>query len=394
MIEECPIAIVDTPGLFDTANSNNQSMKEVIRCINLSSPGPHIFLLVLKTDRFTEEENHTVNSLFELFGDHMLAFTIIVFTRLSDIEEEGTTIEEYIQSSTDTLKRLIKRVNFRYVAFNNKGNTTEKVSYCSSLKVLIDDIQKSNGGSYYTNDMYKEAEQITRERIRILQKTKEIEQQREVEQIAAKFKEGVDIAEQTKYRLQTEMSAHKIQNINIKNEHQDSSKLVLNMQQKLNKTNSEHLKELQKTVEEKQKIEAKLNAAHKQQCNGLPISVAYSSLVRENESRIQSFKLETRNMLDRQERDFEMAKKDTILNINTERAERRYQMQNQLLNMRRIRSNIMSSNSKLKDQIETAKRIEAERQRQRKSENFEARVNVAEARLNLYGIGCSIQYDE
>ena len=57
------IIIVDTPGIFDTdkKKTNDVIQLEISKCICMTSPGPHAFILVINiASRFTDEDKETV----------------------------------------------------------------------------------------------------------------------------------------------------------------------------------------------------------------------------------------------------------------------------------------------------------------------------------------------
>uniref|UniRef100_A0A3Q3X2M3 AIG1-type G domain-containing protein n=1 Tax=Mola mola TaxID=94237 RepID=A0A3Q3X2M3_MOLML len=114
------VILVDTPGLFDTSLSNDQVKHELVKCIMLLAPGPHVFLLLMRISRFTQEDRDTVGLIKEFFGSKSGEFIIIVLTGADELKDE--TIESYIQTDRDGfVQQMIEDCGGRYQIFNNNG---------------------------------------------------------------------------------------------------------------------------------------------------------------------------------------------------------------------------------------------------------------------------------
>ncbi|XP_023148854.2 uncharacterized protein LOC111583836 [Amphiprion ocellaris] len=155
------IMVVDMPGFGDTHLSVEQIHAEIAKCVSLSSPGPHAFLLAVPIGRYTDNENLAVCELAKIFGeDAVCHHTLVLFTRGDDLEDVG--INEYLKKTAPPeLKALIDRCGGRYHVLNNRDLSNS--AQVAELLTKVDEMVKHNNTGFYTNAMFLEAEAAIRE---------------------------------------------------------------------------------------------------------------------------------------------------------------------------------------------------------------------------------------
>ncbi|KAL2078681.1 hypothetical protein ACEWY4_026366 [Coilia grayii] len=144
------LCVIDTPDKFDKAVT--------AECFALSSPGPHVFLVVIQLGRFSDEEGKTVKNIKDAFGDNADKYTMALFTHGDRLE--GQTIDEFI-NDCEELRNFTDQCIGGYHVFRNKepGNRTQ----VTELLQMIDTITK-NGGGHFTSEKYQQVEDEIKER--------------------------------------------------------------------------------------------------------------------------------------------------------------------------------------------------------------------------------------
>ncbi|KAF4098087.1 hypothetical protein G5714_022095 [Onychostoma macrolepis] len=151
------VTVYDTPGLFNT-EMNEDEIQQMINeeVLQRCESGPCVFLLVIKADRFTEEEREAVEKIEKLLGDERLKKTWILFTRGDELEDGNMTINEFLDD-TEELKNLIQKYDQRYYVFNNKAK-----EQAGQVQMLLIKIMKS----YFNINVEEEVSEIQNSAVR------------------------------------------------------------------------------------------------------------------------------------------------------------------------------------------------------------------------------------
>ncbi|XP_069578385.1 uncharacterized protein [Brachyistius frenatus] len=157
------LTVIDTPGFFDAGRREMDLKPEILSCITECAPGPHAFLIVLKVEKFTEQEEAVITKISQYFSEDALKYAVIVFTHGNQLPK-GVKIEDFVGQNKN-LSDLVRKCGGRCHVFDNKyWNNNQQDNYRSNkfqLEQLLDTIDKmvmEKNGGYYTNQILQDVE--------------------------------------------------------------------------------------------------------------------------------------------------------------------------------------------------------------------------------------------
>ncbi|XP_073334995.1 GTPase IMAP family member 8-like [Pagrus major] len=193
------LTIVDTPGLFDTSLPEQTVKREISKCINMSAPGPHAILLVIKVGPFTNEEQDTVRQVEEIFGEDAWKYTIILFT-----QDEQT--EPDFEQAGPELQSILRKAGNRYHVLNN--NKTNDRGQVLDLLEKVEEMVTNNEGQFYSNKTYLQVVEMLNQREAELREFYLKQMEEKIKSVESKYKKMLSEAQQehekVEKRLQSE----------------------------------------------------------------------------------------------------------------------------------------------------------------------------------------------
>ncbi|XP_068457269.1 GTPase IMAP family member 9-like [Clinocottus analis] len=172
------VSVIDTPGFFDTNTDQEETSKEIVRCMNYASSGPHVFLVLIQLGRFTEEEKNTVLKIQKLFGADR--YSMVLFTHGYLLK--GKPIEEFLKDNED-LKELLAKCNGNYHVFYTEAeDQTQVIELLDKIRNMV----RENGGSHYTTEMFQMAEKAIEEEKQRIREEKEEQMRKNQERLQKK----------------------------------------------------------------------------------------------------------------------------------------------------------------------------------------------------------------
>ena len=135
-VEGRPITVINTPDLFHPQHTQHELSVAVKECVALSAPGPHVFLLVLQPDSFSEEDRHKVKAILNLFSDEAMNYTIVLTT----VRSARHISTAYAVEKEDPLGLIIQECNMRHHIFDvvNRFDKSQVLNLFKKIDLMME----------------------------------------------------------------------------------------------------------------------------------------------------------------------------------------------------------------------------------------------------------------
>ncbi|XP_057589355.1 LOW QUALITY PROTEIN: GTPase IMAP family member 6-like [Hippopotamus amphibius kiboko] len=147
------LEVIDTPDILCPRAALQGTAQGICEAIAFLLR-PHAVLLVTQLGRFTEEDQQAARRLQEVFGEGILARTVLVFTRKEDLD--GGSLEEYLRGTNNReLAKLDVLCERRHCGFNNKVQGAEQEAQLKELMAQIEGVLWEHEGRSYSNQAHR-----------------------------------------------------------------------------------------------------------------------------------------------------------------------------------------------------------------------------------------------
>nr|KAG5686750.1 hypothetical protein BaRGS_011866 [Batillaria attramentaria] len=168
---------MDSPGLYDTAKSQQEICTIIVQAVACMHPGPHAILLVIRLDDFNKQKEFgCYRRLKALFNDHITNFMVVLFTGGDQLERKNLTFADIMKTAPKELIEILHECGNRHIVFNNFAH--DPVPQVEQLFDLVRKMKEQNGNPYMCPKYKKIGEGLEEEVAKRLAVVEELEIQK------------------------------------------------------------------------------------------------------------------------------------------------------------------------------------------------------------------------
>ncbi|XP_051571450.1 GTPase IMAP family member 8 [Myxocyprinus asiaticus] len=132
-LEDKHMTFINAPHLLQPNISLHQITQRVKECVYLSAPGPHVFILILQYNNFSEEDRYRVKTVLNCFSDQAMKRTILLTTNRGT---QGSVKEN------DFIHQLIKDCGGGHLKFERNHSDKNHSEIFKRVEKIIKEVHE------------------------------------------------------------------------------------------------------------------------------------------------------------------------------------------------------------------------------------------------------------
>lgn len=160
------VTVIDTPDLLGQSLGNSKKAMEALRSLQLASPGPHAFLLVIRapgsSTGINQDAAQEIRATLELFGDGAAGYIIPVLTH-ADRLGRRRTIDQLLEVDAGGLKTALSLCDQRPELVDNRPDCPPEVKsvMCRQLVERVMEMKTLRG--HFVHELQRKEDCIREE---------------------------------------------------------------------------------------------------------------------------------------------------------------------------------------------------------------------------------------
>lgn len=160
------VTVIDTPDLLGPSLGNSKRAKEALRSLQLASPGPHAFLLVIQAPGSSmgidQDATQAIQATLELFGHEVTEHVIIVLTH-ADRLGPRRTVDQLLDVDTGDLRRAVSLCGKRPELVDNRPDCPAQVQSATRRQLLGRVMEMKELRGHFVHELQRSEDRVREE---------------------------------------------------------------------------------------------------------------------------------------------------------------------------------------------------------------------------------------
>ncbi|KAM4524069.1 uncharacterized protein PAE49_000533 [Odontesthes bonariensis] len=166
LVDDRELTVIDTPDVLGASMGNNQRAREALRSLQLTSPGPHVFLLVIRAPGSSmgidQDAFQAIQATLELFGEGVLGHIIPVLTHADRLGRQHT-VDELLEKDVGNLKRVTSLCGQRPELVDSRSDLPPKEQGVLRSQLLGRVTQMKEVRGHFVHELQKREDHLREE---------------------------------------------------------------------------------------------------------------------------------------------------------------------------------------------------------------------------------------